>query len=152
MMVMVLQKYDIVGIKQMQMAGCDKDKGLPLPRVSCRRSLVKPNKLFWLLPKLFVFVHWGQTEWEQYDTGRGTLCSRWAPSLLRHFPHHGAAHLLNQLDSQNKLILDPCSGKSCKYYLGNGTHAIFFSSQRGIHFFPTKKVLYYNVLRWLSCT
>ena len=37
MMVMVLQKYDIVGIKQMQMAGCDKDKGLPLPRVSRRR-------------------------------------------------------------------------------------------------------------------
>ena len=35
--------------------------------------VVKPNKLFWLPPKLFVFVHRGQTEWEQYDT-EGTLC------------------------------------------------------------------------------
>ena len=46
MMVMVLQKYDIVGIKQMQMAGCDKDKGLPLPRVSRRRRWSNQTNCF----------------------------------------------------------------------------------------------------------
>ena len=85
------ESLTLLGLSKCKRLVVDKDKGLPLPAAEMLRSLVKPNKLFWLLPKLFVFVHWGQTEWEQYDTTRGgePFASRWT---LWHFPRHGAAH------------------------------------------------------------
>ena len=85
------ESLTLLGLSKCKRLVVDKDKGLPLPAAEMLRLLVKPNKLFWLLPKLFVFVHWGQTEWEQYDTTRGgePFASRWT---LWHFPHHGAAH------------------------------------------------------------
>ena len=72
----------------------DKDKGLPLPADS---GPVKPNKLFWLPPKLFVFVHPGQTERDNMIL-RGNPLPRQmyivaaSDPPASHFPCHVAAH------------------------------------------------------------
>ena len=96
------ESLTLLGLNKCKRLVVDKDKGLPLPAGELQ-PLVKPNKLFWLLPKLFVFVHWGQTEWEQYDTTRGgnPLLADGRFDIF----HAMEQRIHNQLDSQYKFLI-----------------------------------------------